>query len=70
MAHCNARLSPRDRAELVEQGVDPACPRPSGPTSDRTTPTASGSTRCLGSLRIPITGVHTAPGGVTPASRL
>ena len=34
--------------------------RPSGPTYDRTTPTASGSTRCLGSLRITITGVHTA----------
>ena len=30
------------------------------PTNDRTTQTASGSTRCLGSLRITITGVHMA----------
>ena len=40
--------------------VDPSHHRPSGPTYDRTTPTASGSTRCLGSLGITITGVHTA----------
>ena len=38
----------------------PPLRRPSGPTYDRTTPTASGSTRCIGSLRITITGVHTA----------
>ena len=34
--------------------------KPSGPTSARTTRTASGSTRYLGSSRITITGVHTA----------
>ena len=34
--------------------------RPSGPTSDRTTPTMNGSTCCLDSLRITITGVRTA----------
>ena len=70
MAHHNARLTPVTRAELVERVTDGWPQARSGSTYDRTTPTASGSTRCLGSLRIPITGVHTAPGGVTPASRL
>ena len=45
---------------MPPQAVPPPLRRPSGPTYDRTTPTASGSTRCIGSLRITITGVHTA----------
>ena len=50
------RPQTNSKAEAVQQ--DPA--GRSGPTNDRTTRTASGSTRCLGSLRTTITGVHTA----------